>query len=144
VFGLGMALTVAPLTTTVMNAVEVTHAGVASGVNNAVSRAAGLLAIALMTLPLIQVFHSRLERRLLGRGTRPALVAAMQERSAMLAGAESPAEATPREAAAIRQAVAESFVDGFRRVVLAAAGLALAASVTAAITLGKPQPEPPN
>jgi EmrB/QacA subfamily drug resistance transporter len=136
VLGLGMAMTVAPLTTTVMNAVETAHAGVASGVNNAVSRAAGLLAIALMTIPMVHVFESHLAQGMAGAALRPAVVTATLAQAARLADAQAPALATPAERAAVKGIVAQSFVAGFRWVAWAAAALALASALTALVTFG--------
>ena len=64
VAGLGMAVTVAPLTTAVMGAVDKGRSGVASGVNNAVSRVGGLVAIAVFGIIMLAVFNGSLDNKL--------------------------------------------------------------------------------
>jgi EmrB/QacA subfamily drug resistance transporter len=135
VLGLGMALTVAPLTTTVMNAVEVAHAGLASGVNNAVSRSAGLLALAVISVPLLHVFDRELERRLAAADLPASVVAEVRSQRMMLAGVTPPAGAAASERRAVEHATAAAFVAAFRFVAGAAAVLALAGSAAAALTI---------
>jgi MFS family permease len=130
VLGLGMAISVAPLTTTVMNSVAPTHAGVASGVNNAVSRVAGLLAIAVFGLVMSSVFSRRLERNL----NAAALPAGVREQVYAQRSRLAAAETNDPQA---RHAIEESFIAGYRTVFLIAAGLAFASSASAAALIDK-------
>src|SRR3989442_9277250 len=93
--GLGCALGVAPLPTAVMNAVEVRHAGIASGINNAVARAAGLLAIAVLSVLVLHLFNRELDRRLSTLSLAPALLAALHAPRLKLGGAPAPPGARP-------------------------------------------------
>ena len=135
VLGLGMAVSVAPLTTAVMNAVEVRHAGIASGINNAVARAAGLLAIAVLSVLVLHLFNRELDRRLSTLSLAPALVAALDAERIKLGGAEAPREARASDRVAIQRVIAEAFVAAFRRMALVAAGLALASALTATVMI---------
>jgi len=130
VLGLGMAISVAPLTTTVMNSVKESHAGIASGVNNAVSRTAGLLAIAVLGLIMLQTFNRCLDQRLSQLAVPVEIREAVNSQRIKLAAAEIPSAAEPMRAA-IKQAIDECFVCGFRRVMLVGCGLALASSLMA-------------
>ena len=125
VLSLGMAVTVAPLTTTVMNAVGPDLAGVASGVNNAVSRAAAVLAIAVFGAVMAWAFDAALAERLQAANASAQVTAFFEGERASLASAAMPPGVDAATAETLRRAVAEAFVAGFRWVMLLSAGLAL-------------------
>ena len=134
VLGLGMAISVAPLTTTVMNSIGQERAGIASGVNNAVSRIAGLLAIALFGIVMLQSFNRALDTRLASLNLSPAAQKLLENERSKLAGADvsqSPLETR----ASLQDAIAHSFLHAFRRVMLIGAALAAASAVTAWILI---------
>jgi EmrB/QacA subfamily drug resistance transporter len=133
VLGFGMAITAAPLTTAVMDSVDDRHAGAASGVNNAVSRVAGTLAVAVLGSLAVPLFAAALAARLDGLRIPPDVRAAVTGQVTRLVELQVP----PVDDAARRlleRAVAESFVHTFRVVMLVCAALALASALCAAVT----------
>ncbi|HEU0202979.1 MAG TPA: MFS transporter [Burkholderiaceae bacterium] len=139
VLGIGMTITVAPLTTTVMNSVGADLAGVASGVNNAVSRAAAVLAIGVFGLVLAWAFDAGLDRTLSAVAPLQEVTAFLQTQRGKLAGAEVPAGIDAALAATLKQAVPRSYVSGFRWVMLLSAALALLSALAAWLSIeGKP------
>jgi hypothetical protein len=137
VLGLGMAISVAPLTTTVMNSVTQSHAGIASGVNNAVSRTAGLLAIAVLGLVMVQSFNRSFDRNLDQIAVSAEVRRTLETERSKLAAAEIPSEVNEETRVAIKQAISASFIRGFRIVMLAGALLALLSSLSAWLMIRK-------
>ncbi len=135
VLGLGMAISVAPLTTAVMGAVKTSQAGVASGINNAVSRTAGLLSIAVQSIFVLSVFNRGLDRRLAVLNVPPEVQHFLNSQRTKLAGAEVPSGVSDSLRAALKRAIADSFIDGFRSVMLLAVALALGSALIAALML---------
>jgi EmrB/QacA subfamily drug resistance transporter len=126
VLGVGMAVSVAPLTVTVMNSVDEARAGIASGINNAISRVAALLAVAVFGVVLNSVFQTALNPKL--DSLAPGLRADIQSQFSKLAAIET-------EDARARRAIEESFVAGYRTILWLAAGLAAASSASAAVLI---------
>ncbi len=130
VLGIGMTITVAPLTTTVMNAVDERHSGLASGINNAVSRAGGVLAIAAFSIVMLGAFSASLDPRLDEMSLTRAARAEAAEMEDQLAAMPAPASLDTDQQMEFREAVDRAFVDGYRAVMI---GCALIAFLGAAI-----------
>ena len=130
VLAFGMAVTVAPLTTTVMGAVDARHAGVASGINNAVARVAALLAIAIFGVVLARTFDGRVRPPLDRLALSPPAREGIDRELPKMAGANIAQVPLipPLEQARVRAIIDEAFVFAFRLVMLGSSGLALAAA----------------
>lgn len=131
--GFGMTLCVAPLTTVVMGEVEDRDAGVASGINNTVSRAAGVLAIALLSGLAVSIFSSELVEALEDTGFDENVVQTIAARADSLAELKVPAEID--RASTVTSIVANSYVQTFRLLMVVCALFALASTVIALTTL---------
>ncbi len=138
VLGLGMTITIAPLTTTVMGAVEDRYSGTASGVNNAVARIAGLLAIAILGICVATVFRSSLNSTITNLHLPSGLQQTILAQHDRLTGIDIPNTVQGATRTAIRTAIDESFIAGFRLAMLVSAGLALGSALCAFFFVSAP------
>src|SRR5262249_41218391 len=116
--------------TTVMTAVELKHAGIASGVNNAVSRIAGLLAVAAFGLVLTNIFNQNLNLRLNSLQVSATTPRRIEIQRSRLAAIET-------DDILVRNAVNGSFIAGYQAVVWTAAALSIASSLSALVLIQK-------
>jgi len=135
-----MAITVAPLTTTVMDSVSEEQAGTASGINNAVSRTAGLLAIAVFGVVILHTFSHQLTVRLSQSGIDEQLQNSVLEQRVRLAGLEVPKTEDAATEESVKQIVAGSFVSGFRLLMLLSAAMAVASALSSWLLIGASRP----
>jgi EmrB/QacA subfamily drug resistance transporter len=131
ILGFGMAVTVAPLTTVVMNSVGQDRVGTASGINNAVARLAGVLAIAVLGIVMVKAFSSRLNQSLAGFSLPPAILHDLETNEIKLGGLQVPDDLDPVTKTAVKESIGKAFVFGFRIVILVCAGLSLASATVA-------------
>jgi EmrB/QacA subfamily drug resistance transporter len=140
VMGFGMTVSVAPLTTTVMHAAGDQHAGAASGINNAVARIAGLLAVALLGTIAVDAFRLALDRQVEFLHMSAQVAQSLQSQAQRLAEAQVPAQFDDATRQALQQALKLSFVFAFRVTALIAAAAAFLGAIIAWLTIGRQKP----
>ncbi len=135
VLGMGMGITVAPLSTTVMNAAPQESAGTASGINNAVARTAGVLAIAILGALALAFFRADVLARAETLGiTDPAARAQLEAEAARFGQMQpDPDLFSAEQISALNQAIDLAFVGTFRLVAVIAAALAWLSALMAAL-----------
>jgi EmrB/QacA subfamily drug resistance transporter len=133
IVGLGMAITVAPLTTDVMNSVDENHVGAASGINNAVARVAGVLGVAVFGIVMVYAFRLSLGQALARLSLPAQILAEIHAQETKLAGLAPPAGLDAATTAAIREIIRQGFVFGFRIVMILCAGLSFVSALAARI-----------
>ena len=131
VLGFGMAISVAPLTTVVMSSVEQDRAGTASGINNAVARVAGVLAVAILGIVMVKLFSSSLNRSLIGGPLPPGILQYLRSNEIRLAGLDVPSGLNAGTTGMIRASISRAFIFGFRTEMLICAALSLASATVA-------------
>jgi len=138
VFGLGLSMTVAPLTATVLAAADESNAGIASGVNNAIARVAGLVAIAAVGAVVAAQFGSKLDSELGALQSRPDLAPAIRAAKREPLARVEPRKAPPALRARVAKATSDASVSGFRVGIGAAALLVAGGGVLGLLFIRNP------
>ncbi|HXB63773.1 MAG TPA: MFS transporter [Solirubrobacteraceae bacterium] len=139
IFALGLSLTVAPLTAAVLAGVEERQAGIASGVNNAVARVAGLLGIAALGAIVAVRFSTSLDAHLAGVRLTPAAQQAVAEAKRVTLGHPSVVGLPPSQARAVTAAADAASLDSFRAGIAIAGGLVLLGGLIGAAGIQNPR-----
>ena len=140
VLGLGMAISVAPLTTTVINAVPASQTGVASGVNNAVASLAGLLSVAIFGAIALGLYDRGLERQLQASTASAELSQTIQDARGGFVAAPAAALNTAVDRQRAESISRGALAQSIRDIMLLAAVLAVAAAASAALLPHRSQP----
>jgi type IV secretory pathway TrbF-like protein len=127
-----------------MNSVDAGFSGAASGINNAASRVASLLAVALFGLTMTSMFNRSLHSQLEQAAVAPQVMEAVERQRDKLGAIELPESIDADDKASARQAIAEAFVTGFRAIMLICAALALASAASAWLLIGSANPPGPR
>jgi MFS family permease len=135
VLGIGLSILVPAVTTVALNSVEDKHSGLASAINNAFSQTAGLLAIAVLGVLMFAAFGASLDDRLATLDLPPEAKQQLEEEKIKLGAAEVPDGVDAALVATVERAIDEAFVSGYRVVMLVAAALALASTLSAALLI---------
>ena len=135
VLGVSMAISAPPLASAALGSVEKRYTGTASGVNNAVSRVAGLLAIAILGLFVLGTFNRSLDQDLAALNIPSQIQEMLEKERVKLAGAEIPPEVNGQLRIQLERAIDEAFIAGFRVAMLAGAALCLLSALAAAVLL---------
>jgi EmrB/QacA subfamily drug resistance transporter len=139
VFSLGLSMTVAPLTAAILAGVRESEAGIASAVNNAVARVAGLIATVAVGALVAAQFSASLDQSLEGRPLTNSGEAAVAEAKRLTLGRPSVAGLPPREAAAVTAGSNAASLDAFRLGIGVAGGLVIVGGLIGAAGIRNPR-----
>ncbi len=123
-----------------MNSVAQDQAGAASGINNAVARVAGVLAVGVLGAVMVAAFGHSLRQSLAGLNLNAGIVHELESNVTKLGGLDAPSGADSQTAARIRADISQAFVHGFRLIMLICAGLSVASAAISRSIKTKPGP----